>query len=308
MKIGILDLEDEEFTRDVISGLREFETEFISPRQQMIPMQEDYKVIIDRLSFYNKYLREYVKYLSLNGTYVINNPFASDATNKIMDMNFCHELGIPCPKTIVLPQIDENQGFEVEEPDWDFVSGNIKFPCILKPYNGFAWDYVYTVDSLNGLRNLYDSMKSSHVLLVQEMIKYREYYRTFCINKKDVLFIKWEPKPGGMGKCMYSDLGPIRHVKDTLTEWTVELHSRLDIDLNVVEWCLDKKGTPFMIEAYNDIPDIIKGQIPKPYYEWIVEKMVECVKEKFLSDERNRTVFNTAINPKSFIKELSNNI
>ena len=308
MKIGVLESKDDDFIKDVLSRLGGFDTEFISLREQLVPINSDYRVIIDRSSFYNRYLRETVKYLSLNGVYIINNPFACDATNKIMEMKLCSMIGIACPKTIILPKIGEEDEPEVKEPDWDKISGQMAFPCILKPFDGYAWDSVYRIGSMDELKNLYDVMKRKHVLLLQELVKYRDYYRVFCINKRHVLFIKWEPSPGGMGKYIYSDLEPIKHMIDQLTEWTIELHQRLDLDLNVVEWCIDEKGNPVMIEAFNDIPDIPKKQLPESYYYWIVEKMAECVKEKFNSNETNRSILMAGVSAKTFIRELVNNI
>ncbi len=38
------------------------------------PVSTDYRVVIDRMSYDHAYLKEMVKNMSLDGTYVINNP------------------------------------------------------------------------------------------------------------------------------------------------------------------------------------------------------------------------------------------
>ena len=208
----------------------------ISLREVSIPTNLDYSVVVDRMSYNHPFLLEAVKSLSLGGAYVINNPFSFTATNKIVDTGICSELGIPHPKTIVLPLINEewDVGNSVREPDLEQVGKGIGFPCVLKPHNGFAWENVYFVNSMNELRNLYDSLKSEHVLLVQEKIEHKDYYRAFCVGKGEVLFVKYNPKPGCRGEYIWSDLKPIEGIVDKLSKWTTKLNSILDLDFNAL--------------------------------------------------------------------------
>ncbi len=272
MKIGVLESRHDPFINDVISRLKGLEVEFLSFREQPVPITSDYKVIVDRMSYRHTYLQEMMKSLALGGTYVINNPFSATVVNKLVDAKICSLLGIPLPKTIVLPDIaiQEEDDDIVPEPDWERVVNDIGLPCMIKPFNGYAWENVYRVDSLNELKHLYDSMRSKHVLLVQELIKYIDYYRVFCINKRDVLFIKWIPKPFGTGEYLYSDLKPLEKIKEALTEMTIKLNSSLDLDLNVVEWCLCESGISLVIDDDNEVPDIDKLQIAEVYYKGIV--------------------------------------
>jgi len=294
MKIGIFESKDDPFIQDVISSLRGYETEFVLLGENEIPPNPDYRVVIYRYGHHDPYITEILKVLSLRGTYVINNPFTFSITNKIMDANSCSFLDIPHPKTIALPLIDEEpEG--LKEPAWEKIEKVMKFPCILKSYDGFAWDNVYIVNSMSELKNLYDSMKSRTILLAQEMIKYKHYYRVFCVNKKYVLFVKWIPKPHGLGEYIYSDLAEIENVKEKIINWTIELNSILDFDFNAVEWCIDENGNPFLIEAFNETPDVPKGRMPEGYYRWIVDRFVECIKEKANSNARNRNIFSPSI-------------
>lgn len=296
MKIGIFDFKDDQFINDVISKLTGIEVEFLSIGERAIPLKSEYRVIIYRFGFYDPYLTEIMKILSLRGTYVINNPFTFTVTNKIVNLELCNSLGISTPKTVILPRFDEEEGPEgIREPEWENIERNMAFPCVLKPFDGYGWGDVYVVNSISELKNLYDALKSKHILLLQSRIEYKDYYRVFCINKKDVLFIKWNPKPGAMGEYIYSDLKPIEHIKDKLTQWTIELNSVLDLDFNAVEWSIDKNGNPFLIDAFNEVPDVPKGSIPEPYYNWIVDRFVACVKEKFNSNIRNRNIFSQPI-------------
>jgi hypothetical protein len=296
MKVGILEVKDDPFIKDLIARLKDLKTDFISVRDIDLPIKSDYRVVVDRISYGTPYLTELIKSLSLGGAYVINNPFSSIMKNKIIDIKICESLGIPYPKTIVLPGMDENWdlGDSVKEPDFDRILREIDLPCYLKPYDGFGWDNVYLVNSVSELKNLYDSLKFRFTLMIQEKIEHHDYYRTFCVNKRDVLFIKYVPKPFMMGQFIFSDLKPLEGIKEKLEKWTIRLNKASDLDFNVTEWCIDENGNPFVIDNFNDIPQVDKG-IPEPYYNWIIEKLAECVKEKLNSGERNKTTFSLEI-------------
>ena len=293
MKVGVLGSKYETFINDVISNLSGVEVEFISFRQQAVPISGDHRVIIDRESYRYTFLKEAMKNLALRGAYIINNPFSAIATNKLIDMGIGSTLGISFPKTLVLPEANLIRETEewIGEPVWEQIIDEVGLPCILKPFDGYAWINVYTINSLEELKQVYYSMSPSQVMLVQKLIRYEEYYRAFCFGKKDVLFVKWIPKPFGMGQYLYSDLKPIENLKDTLTKLTIDLNTCLDLDVNAVEWCIDKEGHPWVIDAFNEVPEINKEASPEAYYNWMVQKLVECIYDKLDSNQRNKTVF-----------------
>jgi hypothetical protein len=303
MKVGILESKSDIFTNDVISYLSGVETEFLYFRQQRAPISGDYRVIVDRASFCHTYLKETMKNLALSGTYVINNPFAATATNKLLDIGIAHTLGISFPKTFVLAGANLSNETEewIGEPMWEEIIDEIGLPCILKPFDGYAWTNVHVINSIEELKSIYCSISPSQVMLVQKLIRYEDYYRAFCFNKKDVLFLKWIPKPSSMGQYLYSDLKPIENMIDKLIKFTIDLNTCLDLDVNAVEWCIDENGHPWVIDAFNEVPEINKEALPEPYYKWIVEKFADCIEDKLDSDERNRTVF---LSP----KELNDNV
>ncbi|MBI4289262.1 MAG: hypothetical protein HY671_12660 [Chloroflexi bacterium] len=292
MKIGLLESRLDPFINDLQSRLSGLPVEFISFSQQPLPLHTEYGVVVDRLSFLHPFLEEMLKNLALNGAYVINNPFAATATNKMVELRLCGDLGISFPRTVVLPDItaQEELGEILDDLDWQKAVQEVGLPCVIKPYDGSGWKHVYRVNSMEELQGAYEKVKHRHVVLVQQAIDYKDYFRVFCIGKRDVLFIKWVPRPLAMGEYLPCDPKELGAMEDSLTRQTIQLNKSLDLDVNAVEWCLDREGRAWLIEAFNEVPDIDKRSIPQPYYDWIVEKFAGLVKQKFYSTETNRTI------------------
>jgi len=291
MKIGLLESRLDPFINDLLEKLGGLPVDFITFSGQVIPLKSDYRVVVDRLSFRHTFLQEMLKNHSLNGCYVINNPFSVAATNKLVEVKICSNLGISVPKTVVLPDTTEQDslGEIIDDLDWQKTIREVGLPCIIKPYNGSGWEHVYRVNSEEELKVAYEKVKHRHVVLVQEAIQFQDYFRVFCIGKKDVLFIKWIPRPLGMGQYLLFDSESLGVNRDIIARQTIELNKTLDLDINAVEWCVNQEGKAWLIEAYNEVPDIDKRSIPVPYYDWILEKFAGLVKEKFDSAERNKT-------------------
>jgi hypothetical protein len=295
-QVGILESRNDRFMADVASHLHALygvTAQFLSWGEQRIPLECEYRVVVDRLSFRYPFLNEVMKSLALGGTYVINNPFAASATNKMLDIGLGSHIGINFPRTIVLPDraaVTETEGL-VAEPNLGRVGDELGFPCVVKPFNGYAWEDVHVVGSIEELQNLYNVLAGRKVLLAQQLIKFRDYYRVFCIDRRDVLFIKWIPKPFALGQYLYSEEDSIVGDRKGLTDLTIKLNSALDLDVNVIEWCVDDAGQWWVIDAFNEVPDVSKEALPPQYYSWIIGRFVACIKDKLDSDKRNRTCF-----------------
>src|SRR5919106_1260524 len=73
-----------------------------------------YDVIIDRISHEVPYYRATLKRMSLEGTYIINNPFWWSADDKFFNYSLAAKLGVAIPKTVLLPQKDYIEGIVSE--------------------------------------------------------------------------------------------------------------------------------------------------------------------------------------------------
>lgn len=293
MKIGILEDRDDPFIQDLISQLVGGDAEFLSFNEDLSQLAHEYPVVVDRLSYRFPYMREALKIMAMKGTYIINNPFTASESNKFLDYEICQRIGMPVPKTILLPDVtieEETKGV-IKGPSWERIAQELGFPCVIKPYNGYGWFDVFIVNSLEEMKNIYDTERASYVFLAQQYIDYKDYYRVFCINKKEVLFIKWVPRPLGAGEYLITDQDNLNDRKDLISELTIKLNTILDRDINATEWCIDKEGKPWAIDTFNEVPDIPKGGLPELHYKWIVEKFVLCIMDKLSNSVRNRNIF-----------------
>ena len=299
LRVGILEDREDPFIRDLIAHLG-VEAEFLSFGEEVVAPSRSYRVAIDRASYSNPYLKEMMKGLALDGCYVINNPFTASATNKLVDIRLSAHLGIPVPRTLVLPDLAVKEQFPgmVREPLWERVAREVGFPCVLKPFDGYGWTDVFVVNSLEEMKELYGSVNSRRIFLAQQFISHSVYYRVFCIDQREVLFIQWTPRPLGAGEYLLTDPGPLEGLRDKLTLLTRELNRALDLDINVLEWCLDSEGQPWLIDAFNEVPEIKRESIPEEYYQWILEKVAACVQDKLHHPEkRNRAALGLPLTP-----------
>lgn len=111
----------------------------------------DYDVILDRISHDYPYYRYILKSAAAEGAYVIPNPFQWSADDKLLGFNIADQLGIPIPKTVILPVAGSTNLYDItakslrnlrwmNSDDWkrevfDFVG----FPGWLKPASGGGW-------------------------------------------------------------------------------------------------------------------------------------------------------------------------
>jgi len=292
-KIGILELNTDPFIVDVASKIQDLPVEFLSFSEQLVPVSTDYKVVLDRLSYCYPYLKEMVRNMSLDGTYVINNPFSAAVDNKLMEASVCQALGVPFPMSIVLPGplLEEESFGVVTEPSWGRICDEMGFPCILKPIDGYGWEDVYVINNLEELQERHRTVGGGRTWLVQEKVQYTQYYRIFCIDKQELLFIKWNPKPYGLGEYLLTDAKEIEPIQDLLCEQIIRLNSCLDLDINTVEWCMDGDGRSWVVDAFNAVPDVPEDRLPPVYYDWIVDRFASSIRKKLEPGLHNKMIF-----------------
>ena len=124
-----------------------------------------YDVVIDRLTHWFHTSREWIKKIVLDGSYTLNNPWATQSMEKHTTYVAMMKLGLPIPKTFMIPPKEYEHG-----ADWDVtvqrynrlfnlaeVGEQVGYPAFLKPYDGGGWVGVVRVTDEASLRAAYDA-------------------------------------------------------------------------------------------------------------------------------------------------------
>lgn len=245
----------------------------------------EYRLILDRISHEIPFYRAFLKTAVLNGVIVVNNPFWWSADDKFFGTALAERLGVAVPKTVLLPQKEYQEGVVTESLrnliyplDWSRIIEYVGLPAILKPYDGGGWKHVYRVDSLDELLWYYDQT-GQLCMMLQEFIQFEKYVRCYCIGRKKVLVMKYDPtKPYLQGQ--YEPLGDYidqalhdRIVRDCLT-----LCEALGYDINTLEFAI-RDGVPYAIDFMNPAPDADYFSVGETHYNWFLDAVAEMVVE-----------------------------
>jgi hypothetical protein len=291
-EIALLGDSDDQFLTDLYNALKAkgYPVLIIKFSEEEMPMQYRYRVLVDRASYCDNYLKSMVKNYSLKGTYVINNPFTNICDDKITEFNICQKLGIPYPKTIILPKTNTEMDTrdQVNVPDLGQALSKMRFPIVMKPHDGYAWDNVFVANNMDEAKRIYDCTRNRMVLLAQESITSKTYYRVYYFKKLEPVFIRYIPSER---RYVASDYSDIKSVMRTIRDYNIRLNTALDYDMNACEWAIDPEDNVFLIDAFNETPDLDPGVIPQEYYGILIERFVGLIEEKFRSRELNKWPF-----------------
>ncbi|HEX4964662.1 MAG TPA: hypothetical protein VF173_27870 [Thermoanaerobaculia bacterium] len=235
-----------------------------------------YAVIIDRISQDVPFYRAYLKNAALNGTAVVNNPFWWSADEKFFNNALATKIGVAVPKTVLLPSKDNptdtgpksfrNLAFPM---DWEGIFNYIGFPAFFKPFAGGGWKNVYRVTSPNELFKAYDET-GQLVMMLQEEIVFKEYFRCYCLDCQDVRIMQYDPRQPH--HLRYVKDGPpvdpalLQKVHDDV----LALNRWLGYDFNTVEMAV-RDGIPYAIDFCNPAPDAELTSIGEENFAWVVE-------------------------------------
>jgi hypothetical protein len=239
-----------------------------------------YRLIFDRISHEIPFYRSYLKNAALNGAIVVNNPFWWSSDEKFFGYSLATKLGVTVPKTILLPQKGYKQGVtdaslrNLAFPlDWDGIIDHVGLPAILKPHDGGGWKDVYKVNSKEELWECYDRT-GTLAMTLQEFIDFTEYTRCYCVGRKEVLVMPYDPK--NRQYLPQEELKISRELKDRIIRDTILLNEALGYDLNTVEFAI-KDGVPYAIDFTNPAPDADIWSVTEPYFNWVTDAVARML-------------------------------
>ena len=235
-----------------------------------------YDVIIDRISQDVPFYRAFLKNAALNGTAVINNPFWWSADEKFFNNALMTKLDVAVPKTVLLPSnqhpddTNANSFRNLDYPlNWDAMFSYVGFPAYFKPFAGGGWKNVYRLESPDDFFKAYNET-GQLVMMLQEEIKFTEYFRCYCLDRKDVHIMRYDPKQPHHLRYVRNPKPIEKPLMDKLLHAVLTINNALGYDFNTVELAI-RDGIPYAIDFCNPAPDADKISVGEENFDWIVE-------------------------------------
>lgn len=243
-----------------------------------------YAVIFDRISQDVPFYRAFLKNAALCGTAVINNPFWFSADEKFFNNCLATKINVPVPKTVILPSYDHPDDTSEESfsnlaypLDWEGIFKYIGFPAYMKPYAGGGWKNVYQLNSLEEFLEKHGET-GQLVMMLQEEIKFEEYYRCYCVGGKHVRIMPYEPR-NEHSKRYVADFKPTEEKLKEMEEIVLRINHYLGYDFNTVELAL-RDGVPYAIDFCNPAPDADIKSVGQENFDWVVETVANYAIER----------------------------
>ena len=234
-----------------------------------------YAVIVDRISQDVPFYRAYLKNAAISGTAVINNPFWWSADEKFFNNALATKIGVPVPKTVILPSRElpddtsEASFSNLAYPlDWEGIFNYVGFPAYMKPFAGGGWKNVYKLNDMDEFFKTH-AETGQLVMLLQEEIIFEEYYRCYCIGRKHVRIMPYEPRNPHHLRYV-ANFKPSAKLLKTMEEIVLKINNYLGYDFNTVELAI-RDGVPYAIDFCNPAPDADLKSVGEENFEWVVE-------------------------------------
>lgn len=280
-KIGILFGQERSFPEAFVKrvneiGGKDIKAEFVSIDKIFQAKPLEYAVIIDRISQDVPFYRAALKNAAITGTAVINNPFWWSADEKFFNNALAIKLGIPVPKTALIPSYDQpddttdksfsNLAFPM---DWDGIFEYTGFPAYMKPFDGGGWKEVYKLHDKEDFFDKHSKTKQT-VMMLQEEIVFDEYFRCYCIGGKYVKIMQYEPRNPFHLRYAVENEPSSKALLQKIHDYVLELNKYLGYDFNTVEFAV-RDGIPYAIDFCNPAPDAEVTSVGQENFEWVVE-------------------------------------
>ncbi len=289
-KIGILFGKENTFPQAFVDRVNHkkidgITAEFVKVEEVVQGKASGYAVIIDRISQDVPFYRAYLKSAAIGGTHVINNPFWWSADEKFFNNCLAEEMGVPVPKTVLLPSKDMPEDTSAESfrnlkypMDWDRIVEHLGgYPVYMKPHSGGGWKSVYKVRSKEEMFHAY-SETGRLVMMIQEEIRFDAYFRCYYLGGDRVHIMPYEPRNPHHLRYLKEPVITDQQILDEVRENVIKLNHGLGYDLNTVEFVI-RDGIPYAIDFCNPAPDADLHSVGEDNFEWIVENAAEMAIE-----------------------------
>jgi hypothetical protein len=122
---------------------------------------------------------------------------------------------------------------------------------------------------------------------LQEEIVFTEYYRCYCIGRKNVRIMSYEPR--NQHHLRYSaDFKPGPERLKQMEDIVLRINNYLGYDFNTVELAI-RDGVPYAIDFCNPAPDAERTSVGEENFEWVVENAANYAIELAMEQKVNKT-------------------
>ena len=294
-KIGILHGMERSFPEAFVEYINKMGLKNIKAEPVIIDMVSqaeptEYAVIIDRISQDVPFYRAYLKNAAISGAAVINNPFWWSADEKFFNNALAVNLGVPVPKTVILPSHErptdtsDSSFSNLKFPlSWEKIFAHIGWPAYMKPHAGGGWKSVYKLNNQDDFFKAY-SETAQLVMMLQEEIIFEDYFRCYCLDRKYVRIMQYEPRNPHHLRYQSSNGPASEKLLKTVHNYVLDLCNALGYDFNTVEMAV-RDGVPYAIDFCNPAPDADFKSVGQENFDWVVEHASKMAIEKAQSQK-----------------------
>jgi hypothetical protein len=139
---------------------------------------------------------------------------------------------------------------------------------------------VYRLENLDAFYEKHPETEQL-VMLLQEEIKFDEYYRCYCIGGKYVKIMPYEPRNPHHLRYV-ADFSPSPERYALMEDIVLRINKYLGYDFNTVELAL-RDGIPYAIDFCNPAPDADRGSVGEENFNWVIETAANYAIERALA-------------------------
>ena len=294
-RIGIMRGREESFPEAILATINSrkgFKCEWVGVGGTSMSEPCPFNVIMDRISHEVPYYQVYLKQASMQGTYVVNNPFWMHVDDKFFGYSLAKKLGIPVPKTVVLPNrkniddINEKSLRNLWPIDWKYRLEEVGLPCFMKPAFGGGWKSVTKCHTMEEALEAYEA-SGVLTMMLQEFIDWDDYIRCLTVGAKHTRPIRYIPRPMGMGEYV-QDLSVLKpeHAKKA-AEYSILFNEVIGYDMNALEFAV-KDDVVYAIDITNYVCDMDFKSLKEAHFGWAVETMCNYLCDLAKKGARNK--------------------
>lgn len=282
----------EAFMTAVTAQRPEVTAEFVKLGGTYVDEEPRYPVIIDRMSHEIPYYRTYVKYASMQGSYIINNPYTWSADNRFFGTAVANRLGLKSPHTIVLPNKDVDTDVVTDSfrnlqypMDWEGITASVGVPAVFKEISSGGRRLSYRVHSVDELIQRYDE-SGTRTMILQEVIQDGDHIHCLVIDGDNTLLLRYDREANRY--LAELELDPA--LATSLEASARDITNSYRYDINMVEF-INRSGELFVINSTNPAPVLDRQLMNEEQFNWAVDQTVQLALNRLDNPTAQRSPF-----------------